>query len=71
MKALKLELVTRKPRPNGHDRVGERCTLHLSRAQTSFRWCGSEERWCQLGCHPRHLIMVQNDEVRHQKPSSS
>ncbi|GFY13364.1 hypothetical protein TNCV_2336281 [Trichonephila clavipes] len=21
-------------------RVGERCTLNLSRAQTSFRWCG-------------------------------
>ncbi|GFY31659.1 hypothetical protein TNCV_4199701 [Trichonephila clavipes] len=25
----------------------------------------------QLRCHPRHLTMVQNDEVRHQKPSCS
>ncbi|GFU76934.1 hypothetical protein TNCV_4520901 [Trichonephila clavipes] len=33
----------------------ERCMLNLSRAQTSSP--------------PRHLTMVQNDEVRRQKPS--
>ncbi|GFS61232.1 uncharacterized protein TNCV_3104821 [Trichonephila clavipes] len=55
-------------------RVGERCTLNLSRAQTSFRKCGVVVRrgGCQLRCRPRHLTMVlQNDEVRRQKPSCS
>ncbi|GFX91917.1 hypothetical protein TNCV_3577471 [Trichonephila clavipes] len=51
--------------------VGERCPLNLSRAQTSFRWCGSWERGRQLRFRPRHLTMVQNYEVRHQKPSCS
>ncbi|GFU82244.1 uncharacterized protein TNCV_1145741 [Trichonephila clavipes] len=32
-------------------------------------WCGSQERWCQLRCRPRHLTMVQNYVVRRQKPS--
>ncbi|GFY12021.1 uncharacterized protein TNCV_4975211 [Trichonephila clavipes] len=32
-------------------------------------WCGSQERECQLRCRPRHLTMVQNYEVCHQKPS--
>ncbi|GBO16176.1 hypothetical protein AVEN_214748-1 [Araneus ventricosus] len=27
-------------------------------------WCGSLERGCQLRCRPRHLIAVQNYEVR-------
>ncbi|GFV92211.1 uncharacterized protein TNCV_1896471 [Trichonephila clavipes] len=47
-------------------RVGERCTLNLSRVQTSSRWCGVmvRGRRCQLRCCPRHLTMVQNDEVR-------
>ncbi|GFU12255.1 hypothetical protein TNCV_4600541 [Trichonephila clavipes] len=42
-------------------------------AQTSFRWCGVEVRRgeCQLRCRPRHLTMVQNDEVSHQKLWSS
>ncbi|GFX50681.1 uncharacterized protein TNCV_2722671 [Trichonephila clavipes] len=59
------------PEPMKTRRVGERCTLNLSRAQTSSRWCGVVvRRWgCQLRCHPRHLTMVQNDEVRLQKPS--
>ncbi|GFW75632.1 uncharacterized protein TNCV_4428151 [Trichonephila clavipes] len=54
-------------------RVGERCTLNLSRAETSSRWCGVVVRRgvCQLRCHPRHLTIVQNDEVRRPKPSCS
>ncbi|GFT95887.1 uncharacterized protein TNCV_312261 [Trichonephila clavipes] len=54
-----------------YSRVGERCTLNLSRAQTSSRWCGVVVRrgGCHLRCRPRHLTMVQNYEVRRQKPS--
>ncbi|GFT35882.1 uncharacterized protein TNCV_2154411 [Trichonephila clavipes] len=54
-------------------RVVEQCVLNLSRAQTSSRWCGLVVRRgeCQLRCHPRHLIMIQNYEVRVQKPSCS
>ncbi|GFV35591.1 uncharacterized protein TNCV_3473621 [Trichonephila clavipes] len=54
-------------------RVGQRCTLNLSRAETSSRWCGVVVRrgWCQLRCRPRHLTMVQNYVVRRQKPSCS
>ncbi|GFV61709.1 uncharacterized protein TNCV_188671 [Trichonephila clavipes] len=42
-------------------RVGQRCTLNLSRAETSSRWCGVVVRrgGCQLRCRPRHLTMVQ------------
>ncbi|GFX97446.1 uncharacterized protein TNCV_2840061 [Trichonephila clavipes] len=49
--------------------VGERCSLNLSRAQTSSRWCGVVVRrgGFQLRCHPRHLTMVQNYEFRRQK----
>ncbi|GFV94500.1 uncharacterized protein TNCV_3047931 [Trichonephila clavipes] len=52
-------------------RVGQRCTLNLSRAETSSRWCGVVVRsgGCQLKCRPRHLSMVQNYLVRRQKPS--
>ncbi|GFT89516.1 uncharacterized protein TNCV_4387721 [Trichonephila clavipes] len=52
-------------------RVGARCMLNLSRAQTSSRWCGVVARrgWCQLRCRPRHLTMVQDYEVRRQKYS--
>ncbi|GFU32581.1 uncharacterized protein TNCV_3044691 [Trichonephila clavipes] len=54
-------------------RVGQRCTLNLSRAETSSRWCGVVVRRgeCQLRCRPRHLTMVQNYVVRRQKPSCS
>ncbi|GFW07430.1 uncharacterized protein TNCV_866021 [Trichonephila clavipes] len=54
-------------------RVGQRCTLNLSRAETSSRWCGVVARrgGCQLRCRPRHLTMVQNYVVRRQKPSCS
>ncbi|GFW24221.1 uncharacterized protein TNCV_1847801 [Trichonephila clavipes] len=61
------------PVPLKTHHVGERCTLNLSRAQTSTRWCGVvvRRRGCQLRCRPRHLIMVQNYEVHRQKASSS
>ncbi|GFY03390.1 uncharacterized protein TNCV_1173481 [Trichonephila clavipes] len=51
-------------------RVGQRCTLNLSRAETSSRWCGVVVRrgGCQLRCRPRHLTMVQKYVVRRQKP---
>ncbi|GFV33711.1 uncharacterized protein TNCV_4568261 [Trichonephila clavipes] len=51
--------------------VGKRCTLNLSRTQMSSRWCGVVARrgGYQLRCRPRHLTMIQNDEVHHQKPS--
>ncbi|GFV66489.1 uncharacterized protein TNCV_2714081 [Trichonephila clavipes] len=54
-------------------RVGKRCTLNLSRAQTSSSWCGVvvRGRGCQIGYRPRHLTMVQNYEVCRQKPSCS
>ncbi|GFW75757.1 uncharacterized protein TNCV_4429401 [Trichonephila clavipes] len=59
------------PVPLKTRRVGQRCTLNLSRAETSSRWCGVVVRrgGCQLRCRPRHLIMVQNYVVRRQKPS--
>ncbi|GFT24519.1 uncharacterized protein TNCV_3253281 [Trichonephila clavipes] len=61
------------PVPLKTRRVGQRCTLNLSRAETSSRWCGVvvRRRGCQLRCRPRHLTMVQNYVVRRQKPSCS
>ncbi|GFX53585.1 uncharacterized protein TNCV_2327001 [Trichonephila clavipes] len=61
------------PVPLKTRRVGQRCTLNLSRAETSSRWCGVVVRrgGCQLRCRPRHLTMVQNYVVRRQKPSCS
>ncbi|GFU71615.1 uncharacterized protein TNCV_3035551 [Trichonephila clavipes] len=57
------------PVPLKTRRVGQRCTLNLSRAETSSRWCGVVvRRGCQLR---RHLTMVQNYVVRRQKPSCS
>ncbi|GFT73527.1 uncharacterized protein TNCV_4021351 [Trichonephila clavipes] len=52
-------------------RVGQRCMLNLSRAETSTRWCGVVVRrgGCQLRCRPRHMTMAQNYVVRLQKPS--
>ncbi|PRD26691.1 UNVERIFIED_CONTAM: hypothetical protein NCL1_37476 [Trichonephila clavipes] len=40
--------------------VGQRCTLNLSRAETSSHWCGAVVRrgGYQLRCRPRHLTMV-------------
>ncbi|GFU67443.1 uncharacterized protein TNCV_1599251 [Trichonephila clavipes] len=61
------------PVPLKTRRVGQRCTLNLSRAETSSRWCGVVVRrgGCQLRCRPRHLTMVQNYVIRRQKPSCS
>ncbi|GFT16787.1 uncharacterized protein TNCV_1333941 [Trichonephila clavipes] len=59
------------PVPLKTRRVGQRCTLNLSRAETSSRWCGVVVGRCQLRCRPRHLTMVQNYVVRRQKPSCS
>ncbi|GFT32808.1 uncharacterized protein TNCV_5038621 [Trichonephila clavipes] len=61
------------PVPLKTRRVGQRCTLNLSRAETSSRWCGVVVRRgrCQLRCRPRHLTIVQNYVVRRQKPSCS
>ncbi|PRD36330.1 UNVERIFIED_CONTAM: hypothetical protein NCL1_09022 [Trichonephila clavipes] len=57
------------PVPLKTRRVGKRCTLNLSRAQTSSRWCGVvvSRGGYQLRSHPRHLTMVQNYVVCHQK----
>ncbi|GFW56628.1 hypothetical protein TNCV_1863381 [Trichonephila clavipes] len=46
-------------------RVGERCTLNLSRSPPIgvVVWRGG----CQLRCRPHHLTMVRNSEVRCQK----
>ncbi|GFV38403.1 uncharacterized protein TNCV_4958461 [Trichonephila clavipes] len=64
------------PIPLKTHRVGDRCTLNLSRAQTSSRWYGvvvrkGSAQLGQLRCRPRHLTMVQNYVVRRQKPSCS
>ncbi|GFT47288.1 uncharacterized protein TNCV_3748921 [Trichonephila clavipes] len=60
------------PVPLKTRRVGQRCTLNLSRAETSSRWCGvGVRRGCQLRCRPRHLTMVPNYVVRRQRPSCS
>ncbi|GFX89218.1 MFS-type transporter SLC18B1 [Trichonephila clavipes] len=61
------------PVPLKTRRVGQQCTLNLSRAETSSRWCGVVVRrgGCQLRCRPRHLTMVQNYVVRRQKPLCS
>ncbi|GFY05445.1 uncharacterized protein TNCV_961401 [Trichonephila clavipes] len=59
------------PVPLKTRRVGEKCTLNLSRAQTSSCWSGVVVKKGQLKYRPRHLTMVQNYEVRLQKPSCS
>ncbi|GFX29287.1 uncharacterized protein TNCV_3218211 [Trichonephila clavipes] len=61
------------PVPLQTRRVGQRCTLNLSRAETSSRWYGVVVRrgGCQLRCHSSHLTMVQNYVVRRRKPSCS
>ncbi|GFX46602.1 hypothetical protein TNCV_4550411 [Trichonephila clavipes] len=52
-------------------RVG-RCKLNVE-IHTSSRWCSVEVRRevYHLRCRPRHLTMVQNDEVCLQKSSNS
>ncbi|GFX45396.1 hypothetical protein TNCV_1026561 [Trichonephila clavipes] len=51
--------------------VGERFTLNMSRAQTSSCWSGVVVKRAQLKYRPRHWTIVQNYEVRLQKPSYS
>ncbi|GFX43626.1 uncharacterized protein TNCV_510751 [Trichonephila clavipes] len=59
------------PVPLKTRRVGERCILNLSRAQTSSCWSVVVVKRGQLKYRPSQLIMVQNYEVRLQKPSCS
>ncbi|GFV99075.1 uncharacterized protein TNCV_1510531 [Trichonephila clavipes] len=59
------------PVPLKTSRVGKRCTLNLSRAQTSSCWSGEVVKRGQLKYRPRHLTMVQKYEVRLQRPSCS
>ncbi|GFV33510.1 hypothetical protein TNCV_2481071 [Trichonephila clavipes] len=44
-------------------RVGVRCTLNMSRPQTSSCWSDVVVKRDQLKRHPRHLTMAQNYEV--------
>ncbi|GFX06659.1 uncharacterized protein TNCV_382551 [Trichonephila clavipes] len=48
------------PVPLKTRRVGQRCTLNLSRAETSSRWCGVIVRrgGCQLRCRPRPWFKI-------------
>ncbi|PRD29619.1 UNVERIFIED_CONTAM: hypothetical protein NCL1_28832 [Trichonephila clavipes] len=56
------------PVPLKTNRVGQRCTLNHSRAQTSSRWCGVVvRRGGQIRCRTRRLTMIQNYVVRCQK----
>ncbi|GFU34464.1 hypothetical protein TNCV_1992101 [Trichonephila clavipes] len=48
------------PVPLKAHHVGERCTLNLSRAQTSSCWSGVAVERDQLKYRPRHLTMAQN-----------
>ncbi|GFV23540.1 uncharacterized protein TNCV_1906681 [Trichonephila clavipes] len=61
------------PVPLKTRRVGQRCTLNLSRAETSSLWCGVIfwRGGCQLRCRPRHSTGAQNYVVRRQKSSCS
>ncbi|GFU18494.1 hypothetical protein TNCV_3787541 [Trichonephila clavipes] len=46
--------------PQKTHRVGQRCTLNLSRAEISSRWCGVVvRRGFQLRCRPRHLTIFK------------
>ncbi|GFW51723.1 uncharacterized protein TNCV_1186551 [Trichonephila clavipes] len=61
------------PVPLKTRRVGQQCTLNLSTAEMSSRWCGVVVRrgGCQLRCRSRHLTMVKNYVVRRQQPECS
>ncbi|GFT70357.1 hypothetical protein TNCV_2658091 [Trichonephila clavipes] len=52
-------------------RVGKRCTLNLSRAQTSSRWCGVVVRRGPEKVSSSSLDHDSKLEVRRQKPSRS
>ncbi|GFY27561.1 uncharacterized protein TNCV_910121 [Trichonephila clavipes] len=57
------------PVPLKTRRVGQRCTLNLSRAETSSRWCGVVVRRGGASSGVVHVTLVQNYVVRRQKPS--
>ncbi|GFW89168.1 hypothetical protein TNCV_2686011 [Trichonephila clavipes] len=59
------------PEPPKTRRVGEICMLNLSRAQMSSLWSDVVAKRGQLKGRSHHLIMIQNYEVRLQKPSAS
>ncbi|GFT59080.1 uncharacterized protein TNCV_186571 [Trichonephila clavipes] len=60
------------PVPLKTRRVRQRCTLNLSRAETSSRWCGAvARREVPAQVSSTHLTMAQNYVVRRQKPSCS
>ncbi|GFV59328.1 uncharacterized protein TNCV_2340691 [Trichonephila clavipes] len=52
-------------------RLGEKCTLNLSNLKHPPGGVVVRRRGDSSGVCPRHLTMVQNDEVRRQKPSCS
>ncbi|GFX35474.1 retrovirus-related Pol polyprotein from transposon 17.6 [Trichonephila clavipes] len=72
LKSLK-HVMSSSPVPPKTRRVGQRCTLNMSRAEKFSLWCGVVVRrgGCQLRCRSRHLTTVQNDVIRRQKPSCS
>ncbi|GFV66648.1 uncharacterized protein TNCV_2594691 [Trichonephila clavipes] len=61
------------PVPLKTRRVGQRCTLNLSRAETSSRWCGVVVRRGGGSSGVVHVTWpwFQNYVVRRQKPSCS
>ncbi|GFT68261.1 hypothetical protein TNCV_658881 [Trichonephila clavipes] len=60
------------PVPLNSHRVGERCTLNLSRAQTRPPGGVVVRRGvCQIKCRPLHLTIAQNYEDCGLKPSCS
>ncbi|GFX86887.1 hypothetical protein TNCV_2124341 [Trichonephila clavipes] len=48
------------PRPQKTRHAGERCTLNLSRAQTSSCWSGVVVKRGKLKYRPHHLTIFQN-----------
>ncbi|GFW52541.1 uncharacterized protein TNCV_404691 [Trichonephila clavipes] len=59
------------PVPLKTHRVGERCTLNLSRAKPPSCWSGVVVKRGQFKYRPRHLTIVQSYEVRLQTSSCS
>ncbi|GFV67235.1 hypothetical protein TNCV_3669901 [Trichonephila clavipes] len=61
------QVTSSSPVPLKARRVGERCALNMSRAQTSTRGVLVRRGRWHPRCHPLHLTMAQNYEVRQQK----
>ncbi|GFW55853.1 hypothetical protein TNCV_122371 [Trichonephila clavipes] len=68
VKVMDLWLTCREFKPSNTytHRVRERCTLNLSRAETSSCWCGMIVM--RGRCRPLYLSVVQNYNVRRQSP---